>query len=189
MYKTPPFVAGFFHLAHSRDPYIYKSMQQNSDGKAELPLRPCVGIVLFNPKGLVFVGERFDHPGAWQLPQGGIDGDETVEQAAMRELLEETGTDKAEIVYVSDVVRSYELPDYLVGKMWNGKFRGQAQRWVAMRFTGKDEDVTLYHGVHPEFTAWQWVPLRKICDLIVPFKRHTYEGVIEEMEPVIERSL
>ncbi len=153
--------------------------------KSSLPYRPCVGILLFNPQGHVFVGERLDHPGAWQLPQGGIDPGENVEQAAFRELLEETGTDHAELLRISPRTLTYELPDHLVGKLWGGRYKGQEQTWVAMRFTGEDRDITLYSRVHPEFARWQWVPLDKICDMIVPFKRATYLDVIEEFKDVV----
>lgn len=151
--------------------------------KTHLPYRQCVGIALFNPQGQVFVGERLDHPGAWQMPQGGIDTGESIEAAAIRELREETGTDKAEIIFVSDIVRTYDLPDHLLGKLWSGRYRGQEQRWVAMRFLGEDRDVTLYDRVHPEFGRWKWVSLESVCDLIVPFKRETYKAVIEELAP------
>ena len=132
--------------------------------------RPCVGIALFNEDGNVFVGERIDTPGAWQMPQGGIDEGESLEQAALRELLEETGTNKAKILRIADQKTNYTLPDHLIGKLWNGKYRGQEQSWVAMRFTGSDSDITLYHTVHPEFSKWQWMDLHKVLDVIVPFK-------------------
>ncbi|MCB1538904.1 MAG: RNA pyrophosphohydrolase [Rhodospirillales bacterium] len=154
-----------------------------------LPYRQSVGIVLFNPDGLVFVGERLDHPGAWQMPQGGIDAGETIEQAAIRELREETGTDKAEVVHVSDTVLTYDLPDHLLGKLWSGRYKGQEQRWAALRFLGQDHEITLYDKVHPEFSNWKWVPLAQVCELIVPFKRATYEEVIREFTPVLERNL
>ncbi|NBX66917.1 MAG: RNA pyrophosphohydrolase [Proteobacteria bacterium] len=153
----------------------------------KLPYRQCVGIVLFNRLGHVFVGERLDHKGAWQMPQGGIDNGETIEHAAMRELKEETGTDKAEIVYVSDTVLTYELPDHLLGKLWGGRYKGQEQRWVALKFLGEDKDITLYDRVHPEFSSWKWVPLPAVCDLIVPFKRETYQSVVDEFRPVLEK--
>ncbi len=154
-------------------------MSQNKIDKTELPYRPCVGIVLFNHENKVFVGERIDTPGAWQMPQGGIDDGEHIEQAAFRELLEETGTDKAEIIKKADKPLRYDLPDHLLHTLWSGKFRGQEQHWVAMRFVGQDSDIILNTHTPPEFSAWQWVDLQKTLDLIVPFKRDTYRRVIE----------
>ncbi len=162
---------------------------KNIEELRNLPYRQCVGIVLFNSDGNVFVGERLDHPGAWQMPQGGIDANESIEHAALRELREETGTDKAEVVYVSDEILTYELPDHLLGKLWGGRYKGQEQRWAALRFTGEDRDITLYDKVHPEFAAWKWVPLPQVCELIVPFKRATYEAVIREFTPVLAKAL
>ena len=150
----------------------------------DLPYRPCVGILLFNRQGKVFVGERLDNPGAWQMPQGGIDEGENREDAAMRELLEETGTDKAEIIRFCDQPTRYTLPSHLLGKLWNGKYRGQEQIWVAMRFLGNDDDITLYHNVHPEFMNWQWMDLHKVPDAIVPFKKQTYLTVIEAFKDI-----
>jgi putative (di)nucleoside polyphosphate hydrolase len=160
---------------------------KNLEDLRKLPYRQCVGIVLFNRAGKVFVGERLDHPGAWQMPQGGIDTGEKIEAAALRELREETGSDKAEVVYVSDTVLTYELPDHLLGKLWGGRYKGQEQRWAALRFLGEDQDITLYDKVHPEFANWKWVELADVCDLIVPFKRATYEEVIREFTPVLAR--
>ena len=154
----------------------------------KLPYRQCVGIVLFNSDGFVFVGERLDHPGAWQMPQGGIDAGESIEDAALREMKEETGTGKAEIVYVSNTVLTYDLPDHLLGKMWNGRYKGQEQRWAALRFIGEDRDITLYDRVHPEFAHWKWVPLRQVSELIVPFKRETYQSVIDEFRPILAKA-
>lgn len=142
------------------------------------PYRPCVGLALFNSEGKVFVGERIGNPGAWQMPQGGIDAGETVEQAAFRELEEEVGTAKAQILKFHDVPLRYELPDNLSGRLWNGMYRGQEQFWLALRFTGTDEDIAVNRYSPPEFQAWQWVSLDEIVDLAVPFKRDTYEKVI-----------
>ena len=141
--------------------------------------RPCVGIALFNRDGKVFVGERIDTPNAWQMPQGGIDENEDLEIAAFRELKEEIGTDKASILKIHDQKIKYHLPDNLRQKLWNGKYAGQEQTWIAMRFNGQDSDIILDADEHPEFSKWQWVDLDKTLDLIVPFKRDTYEQVIE----------
>lgn len=146
--------------------------------------RPCVGIALFNTDGLVFVGERIDTPGAWQMPQGGIDEGETVEKAAFRELFEEVGTDKADIIRVSDTPLRYDLPDDcrtygMENKtLWNGRFRGQEQTWVALRFTGTDSDIDIHHHEKPEFSKWKWMPLNETLELIVPFKHEVYKKLI-----------
>lgn len=141
--------------------------------------RPCVGIALFNNEGMVFVGERIDTPGAWQMPQGGIDSEETVEQAAFRELKEEIGTNRAEIMKIAEEKIRYDLPDDLRTKLWNGRYAGQEQSWVSMRFLGQDSDININNHQPPEFSAWQWVALKDTLDLIVPFKRETYKKVIE----------
>ncbi len=144
-----------------------------------LPYRPCVGIALFNDKGQVFVGERIDTPNAWQMPQGGIDKGEPPWDAALRELAEEIGTNKATIIKIADKKIKYDLPKDLVEKVWNGKYRGQEQIWVAARFTGQDSDINLNNFNPAEFKKWQWVDLGKTIDLIVPFKRDTYRQVVE----------
>lgn len=141
--------------------------------------RPCVGIALFNTDGRVFVGERIDTPGAWQMPQGGIDADETIEQAAFRELMEEIGTNKAEILKIAEDPIRYDLPPQLQQKLWGGRYAGQEQIWVAMRFLGEDSDINLNHDARPEFSAYQWLALEDTLDLIVPFKRATYKKIID----------
>ncbi len=146
---------------------------------SSLPYRPCVGIALFNHKNKVFVGERLDNPGAWQMPQGGIDPGEEIEAAAFREMKEEIGTDKADILKVAQQKLRYDLPPHLLGRLWGGQYRGQEQSWIAMRFTGLDSDINLNSHHPPEFRAWQWVALQDTPDLIVPFKRETYSRVIE----------
>lgn len=146
---------------------------------AHLPLRPCVGVALFNAENKVFVGERIDTPSAWQMPQGGIDEGEDVVIAAKRELQEETGITQAELIRVAERPIHYELPDALVEKLWGGcAFRGQEQIWVAMRFTGNDRDIDLSGFEHPEFSRWQWVDLSQTIDLIVPFKRDVYRQIM-----------
>jgi len=154
-------------------------MGNTTFNRESLLYRPCVGIALFNHEGKVFVGERIDTPNAWQMPQGGIDKVEDVEQAALRELKEEIGTDKAQIIKIADRKICYELPDDLIPKLWNGKYRGQEQIWVAAKFTGIDSDIILNGFEHPEFSAWQWVDIANTLDLIVPFKRDIYAQVIE----------
>lgn len=143
------------------------------------PYRPCVGVALFNGAGKVFVGERIDTPGAWQMPQGGVDGDETIEQSVFRELHEEIGTNEAEIMKIAEETLRYDLPEDMRETLWNGRFAGQEQTWVAMRFLGRDSDIRIDAHERPEFRAWQWVSLHETLELIVPFKRDTYRRVIK----------
>lgn len=156
----------------------------------DLPYRPCVGIALFNEDNRVFVGERIDTPGAWQMPQGGIDPGETPEEAFYRELAEEIGTQKAEILHIHEQKLRYDLPPHLMGKgpgsrlLWDGKYRGQEQTWIAARFTGSNEDIDIEAHGEPEFMAWQWIEIGDVLDLIVPFKRDIYRQVIEAFSDI-----
>jgi putative (di)nucleoside polyphosphate hydrolase len=150
-----------------------------------LPYRPNVGAVLFNRAGLVLVARRADLPnaeapaGGWQLPQGGIDEGEDPRQAVLRELAEEIGTDRAEVIGEHDAWLTYDLPAELIGVALKGRFRGQRQRWFALRFTGQDSDIQLDLDPHPEFDAWRWIRLAELPDLAVPFKRAIYEILVE----------
>jgi putative (di)nucleoside polyphosphate hydrolase len=150
-----------------------------------LPYRPCVGLFLYNRAGLVFVGERDDMPGAWQMPQGGIDRGETPAMAALRELHEEVGTRQAEIVAESADWLTYDLPPALLGRVWRGRYRGQRQKWFALRFTGGDTDIALDATAHPEFVAWRWVAARELPGMTVAFKRAVYERVVAEFAPLV----
>jgi putative (di)nucleoside polyphosphate hydrolase len=150
---------------------------------SDLPYRPCVGVMLVNPDGLIWVGRRTDTPNGWQMPQGGVDHGESPADAALRELHEEIGTDKAEIVAESQALHRYDLPEHLLGKVWGGRYRGQEQRWFLLRFLGGDDDINIATA-HPEFDAWKWVPLDELCERIVPFKRDVYRQVIAEFEPL-----
>jgi len=154
--------------------------------KAEvLPYRSGVGILLLNRHGKVFVGSRIDmHSDAWQMPQGGIESGETPEQAAFRELGEEVGTDKAQIIAKSEDWYFYDLPDELLGKMWSGKYQGQKQKWFVFRFLGEDKDIQI-NGAHAEFNDWRWVNFEELPSLAVPFKRQLYEALVNEFSPVI----
>lgn len=145
--------------------------------------RPCVGVFLLNPKGLVFVGQRCDTPDAWQMPQGGIDPPEDPATAARREMLEEIGTDRAVLLAESRVWRSYDLPPGIARRMWGGRYHGQTQKWLAFRFTGEDANIRL-DGAHPEFSAWLWVAPDRLQELIVPFKRDVYLSVVAEFRPL-----
>jgi putative (di)nucleoside polyphosphate hydrolase len=154
-----------------------------------LPYRPCVGVMLVNAHGRVFVGKRIDNKegDAWQMPQGGIDDGEELHPAALRELAEETGIG-AELVTILAESREehfYDLPPELLGKLWGGRFRGQRQRWLLMRFTGEDHQVNLDAHHLPEFLEWKWVEPETLPDLIVPFKKRVYRQVVEEFRALI----
>ncbi|HRQ62087.1 MAG TPA: RNA pyrophosphohydrolase [Alphaproteobacteria bacterium] len=150
---------------------------------AEKLYRPCVGLILMNSARHVFIAERIDSPGGdWQMPQGGIDPGESVEDALWRELYEETGTDKAEILRIAPETIRYDLPENLQKKLWGGKYAGQEQTWVALRFTGQDSDINLNAHTPPEFKAWRWARLQDTPDLIIPFKRETYKKVVALFE-------
>lgn len=145
--------------------------------------RRNVGIMLLNRDGHAFVGKRVDTPEhAWQMPQGGIDSGEVAAEAALRELEEEVGTARAEILAETPGWLSYDLPPELAGTLWKGKWKGQAQKWFALRFTGEDRDIRI-DTKHPEFCAWRWVPRGELVGLIVPFKRPVYEAVLAALEP------
>ena len=151
--------------------------------EADLPLyRPAVGIMLLNPAGLAFVGRRIEMPAglaAWQMPQGGIDPGETPRQAAFRELAEEVGTDKAEILAETLGWLHYDLPSDIASRVWSGRWRGQRQKWFLMRFTGTDSDIDPATE-HPEFDTWEWVEPARLPELIVPFKRQLYSDLLAE---------
>lgn len=151
-----------------------------------LPYRDNVGAVLFSPAGLVLVARRADMPnaegapGGWQLPQGGMDAGEDPAVAVFRELEEEIGTARAEILAEHPRWLTYDLPPELVGKALGGKYRGQRQKWFALRFTGSESDIRLDLDPHPEFDAWRWAPLAELPVLAVAFKRRIYEDLARE---------
>ncbi len=149
--------------------------------------RANVGIVLVNSAGEIFVGRRRDTPDAWQMPQGGIDAGETVCAAAARELSEEAGTNKAEPVAETQDWLTYDLPRGLARRLWGGRYKGQAQKWVLMRFTGTDDDIDLFRHKPPEFDAWRWVSTSELLTSIVAFKRPVYEQVLAVFADDLER--
>ncbi|HZP76957.1 MAG TPA: RNA pyrophosphohydrolase [Pseudolabrys sp.] len=156
----------------------------------QLPYRPCAGLTVLNRDGLVFIGRRADGPEhvdethVWQMPQGGIDPDEEPYAAALRELYEETNIRSVEKLGEIKDWLTYDIPRAIVGQAWKGQYRGQKQKWYALRFTGDDSEIDIAHpagGAHePEFIAWRWEEMRKLPDLVVPFKRATYERIVTE---------
>ncbi|NIA68286.1 RNA pyrophosphohydrolase [Pelagibius litoralis] len=155
---------------------------------ARLPYRPCVGIVLLNAENRVFVAKRIDaskdNPHAWQMPQGGIDKGEDPERAALRELHEEIGTDKVAVIGESQSWLRYDFPPELVEKVRHGRYRGQEQRWFAMRFLGKDSDIDL-DTEHPEFSDWRWENLENLPALTITFKRDLYTAIVQEFRHLV----
>ena len=152
---------------------------------AKLPYRPCVGVMLANASGEVFVGQRIDwlEP-AWQMPQGGVDEGENPRDAALRELEEETGV-PPNLVRIEAETKGwipYDLPLDVVPKRWGGRFRGEEQKWFLMRFLGQDSDIDIATE-HPEFSEWRWLEATALPRQIVPFKRAVYEAVLAELGP------
>jgi putative (di)nucleoside polyphosphate hydrolase len=154
----------------------------------DLPYRPCVGVMLINRAGRVFVGRRVGGPEhvdeihAWQMPQGGVDEGEDPYPAALRELYEETNVRSVEKLGEMRGWLKYDIPRAIVGQAWKGKYRGQKQKWYALRFTGKDSEIDIDSpaGHEPEFVEWRWERAARLPDLIVPFKRAVYERVVRE---------
>ena len=147
---------------------------------ADLPYRPCVGIMLLNRAGQVFVGQRLDTTlEAWQMPQGGIDPGENPLDTAIRELGEETGIapECVELIAEAPGEFRYDLPVEMIGKVWKGSYRGQTQRWFLFRFVGTDDDIDIT-TTHPEFRAWRWADPGDLPAIIVPFKRALYADVL-----------
>jgi putative (di)nucleoside polyphosphate hydrolase len=146
--------------------------------KSQLPYRPSVGLMLLNKDNKVFVGKRIDSKvEAWQMPQGGIDEGEDALEAARRELKEEIGTCNVEVITMSQEWFFYDIPDYLVPKLWNGQYRGQKQKWFLMRFLGTDAEINI-KTEHPEFSSWRWAEFEILPEIIVPFKKQLYLDVI-----------
>ncbi|MSU92262.1 RNA pyrophosphohydrolase [Rhodobacteraceae bacterium 2CG4] len=151
---------------------------------SELPYRPCVGVALCNADGLLFAGERIDTPGAWQMPQGGIDAGEQPLQAALREMEEEISVPASAVRNLAKTADwiTYDLPDDLVGKVWGGRYRGQRQLWFLFRLQAPDGAVNLATR-HPEFRTWRWMTPADMLTAIVPFKRQVYAAVLDEFAP------
>jgi putative (di)nucleoside polyphosphate hydrolase len=159
----------------------------------DLPYRPCVGVVLFNRAGLVFVGRRIGGPEhvdpthVWQMPQGGIDPGEEPWPAALRELREETNVRSVERAGEIAEWLNYDIPRDIAGLAWKGQYRGQTQKWFAMRFLGADSEIDVANPdgtQEAEFAAWRWEPLQNVPELVVPFKRAVYERVAREFAPL-----
>ncbi len=156
---------------------------------AKLPYRPCVGVMLVNAEGKAFVGRRIDNQEGdwWQMPQGGLDEGEEPRACALRELEEETGITASLVTLIAQTREEllYDLPDELIGTLWNGRFRGQRQSWFLARFTGSDDDVRLDAHDPAEFCEWKWVEPELLPELIVPFKKRVYRAVLDEFRELI----
>jgi putative (di)nucleoside polyphosphate hydrolase len=149
-----------------------------------LPYRKGVGMMVFNDDKKIFVGKRIDNQKAWQMPQGGVDENEDCFSAARRELYEETGIQSIRVIEKSKEKYTYDLPEYLLGKIWKGKYKGQKQRWFLIKFLGPDSEINL-NQKYPEFNEWKWVDIDELSELIVPFKKELYLSVIKEFQSFI----
>jgi putative (di)nucleoside polyphosphate hydrolase len=169
---------------------------RGSQSRKDLPYRSCVGVMLLNREGRVFVGRRRsespEHVAdgyAWQMPQGGIDPGEEPYQAALRELYEETSVRSVTLLAEAPDWYSYDLPPMVAGRAWRGRYRGQTQRWFAFRFEGDEGEINIRQpgggGHKPEFDEWRWEDMRRLPELIIPFKRPVYEKVVETFGPLV----
>jgi len=153
--------------------------------KKQLPLRVGVGILLLNKKNKVFVGKRIDNPEKfWQMPQGGVNTNENLTNAAKRELEEETGIKSIKVIKELNEWFEYYLPKKLLGKIWQGKYCGQKQKWFIMKFLGNEDEINV-KTKHPEFLEWKWIDLDKITDVVVDFKLHIYAKIKKEVKKII----
>jgi putative (di)nucleoside polyphosphate hydrolase len=160
----------------------------------DLPYRPCVGIMVLNRNGKAFIGRRIegvehiDDTHLWQMPQGGIDNGEDPYPAALRELLEETNIRSVEKIAEIPEWLHYDLPQDVASQAWKGRYRGQKQKWFALRFIGEESeiDISAPGGHKPEFLAWRWETMKNLPSLIVPFKRPVYERVVEEFATLVK---
>ena len=151
----------------------------------DLPLRTGVGISVLNSKNQVFVGKRKDNPfDKWQMPQGGVEPDETLLIAMKRELEEETSIKNFKILKEFNQWLEYDLPENLIGNIWKGKYRGQKQKWFIVRFTGEESEINI-NTKHPEFIEWKWIEMNLLPNLIVNFKKHVYRDVLVELKKFI----
>ena len=150
-----------------------------------LPLRSGVGIVVLNNKNKVFIAKRIDNPNNfWQMPQGGINKNEDYLTAAYRELKEETSIKSVKLIKELDGLTTYELPSYLLGIIWKGKYKGQKQKWFLMKFFGNDNEINI-NTKNPEFLEWKWIELNKITDFVVDFKLSVYEEVKKKVKKLL----
>jgi len=153
--------------------------------KMKLPLRIGVGIILLNNKNEIFVAKRIDNPkNFWQMPQGGVDKKEDYFDAALRELKEETSITSVKLIKEIDDWYTYELPYYLLGKIWKGKFRGQKQKWFVMKFLGKENEIKL-DTKNAEFFKWKWININELTNVVVKFKLDVYKKIFKELKKII----
>jgi putative (di)nucleoside polyphosphate hydrolase len=152
----------------------------------KLPYRLGVGLMIINQQKKIFVGKRIDskNPFSWQMPQGGIDIGETPSKAAIREMTEEIGCDKGDIIAETRSWYCYDLPPKIIPKMWNGQFKGQKQKWFLIKYTGLDSDINL-DTPHPEFNKWKWIKPNHLTKVVIPFKKSLYEAVIKEFRNLL----
>ncbi|MGV2432197.1 MAG UNVERIFIED_CONTAM: RNA pyrophosphohydrolase [Rickettsiaceae bacterium] len=150
-----------------------------------LPYRKGVGMMIVNNKGQVFLGKRLESKyESWQMPQGGILTGETPSKAVKREMKEELGCDLGEILAETSKWYSYKIPEFLVSKLWEGKYKGQQQKWFLIKFTGQDSDINI-NTDNPEFREWLWADVNELLEIIVPFKKMLYEAILEEFLPIV----
>tara|TARA_B100000965_G_C19450454_1_gene695021 strand:+ start:30 stop:506 length:477 start_codon:yes stop_codon:yes gene_type:complete len=151
----------------------------------KLPLRSGVGIVVLNKENRIFVGKRIDNPkNFWQMPQGGLDKNENLYAAALRELKEETSIVSVKLIKEIDNYLTYILPDNLLGKIWKGKFKGQKQKWFIVKFIGNDSEINI-NTKYPEFLDWKWIDLDKLTNTVVDFKLEVYNKIKSEIKEII----